>query len=156
MSRAKHASAPARQRAHSGFRATASAPTSSRRPTTPDERLHHVGVGLAGASTACRRGGWDARAARRAVGATATAAERGAQAVHREPGREARGSLDQPNERTSALKRARGEASWLVSLEALEARHRGIRRHDCLPDGDASDHQDLPNWVEGCLATTLG
>ena len=87
-----HASAPARQRAHSGFRATASAPTSSRRPTTPDERLHHVGVGLAGVSTAYLRGGWDDRAERCAIGAAATAAERGAQAVVAERGRVARGS----------------------------------------------------------------
>ena len=101
IGRVRHGSTAARQRAHSGFRAAASVLSSSRRLTTPDERVHHVVVGLAGASTACRRGGWDARAARRAVGATATAAEYGAQAVHREPGREARGSLDQPNERTS-------------------------------------------------------
>ena len=37
-----------------------------------------------------------------------SSAERYAQAVHRDPGREAQGSLDQPNERTSALKRALG------------------------------------------------
>ena len=58
--------------------------------------------------------------------AAATSAERGAQAMHRDPGREAQGSLDQPNERTSALKRALGRrvgySPW--TLEPLQARHR--------------------------------
>ena len=92
MSRAKHSSASARQRAHSSFRATASAPTSSSRHTAPDERGHTVLVELASASTACLRGGWDDRAERGAVGAAATAAELGAPAVVAERGRVARSS----------------------------------------------------------------
>ena len=87
-----HASARARQRAHSGFRAAASAPTSSRRPAAPDGRGHTELAGLAGASTTCLRGGWDDRAQRGADGAAATAAERGAPAVVAERGRVARGS----------------------------------------------------------------
>ena len=74
----------------------------------PNARVSHDAVGLAGASASYHRGGWEDRAARSAVNAAATSAERGAQAVHRDPGREAQGSLDQPNERTSALKRALG------------------------------------------------
>ena len=90
-------------------------PSSSHRPAEPDERVHNGLVGLAGASASYLRGGRQDRAARSAVNAAATAAERGAQAVHREPGREARGSLDQPNERTSALKRARGGELAIVA-----------------------------------------
>ena len=57
IGRVRHASTAARQRAHSVFRAAASVLSSGRRPTTPDERVHNVVVGLGGASTACRRGG---------------------------------------------------------------------------------------------------
>ena len=87
-----HASARARQRAHSGFRAAASVPSSGRRPAAPDERLHTVVVELAGASTAYLRGGREDRAERCAVGAAATAAERGVQAVVAERGLVTRGS----------------------------------------------------------------
>ena len=38
--------------------------SSGRRPTTPDERVHNFVVGLGGASTTCRRSGWDDRPAR--------------------------------------------------------------------------------------------
>ena len=105
IGRVRHASTAARQRAHSVFRAAASVLSSGRRPTTPDERVHNVVVGLGGASTACRRGGWDDRPARRAVGAAATAAERGAQAVANERGRDARGS------RCARIRRSRRSTS---------------------------------------------
>ena len=123
MSRAKHGSTAARQRAHPAFRATASVPSSSHRPAAPDERVYNGIVGLAGASASYRRGGREDRAARSAVNAAATSAERGAQAVHRDPGREAQGSLDQPNERTSALKRAPGRRGGYCRCSHFEARH---------------------------------
>ena len=101
-----HANAVAPQRAHPAFRAAASVPSSSRRAAAPDERVHNVPVGLAGANASYRHSGREDRAARSAVGAAAMAAERGAHAVTNERGREARGSLGQePNERTE---RARG------------------------------------------------
>ena len=91
----------------------------------PNARVSHDAVGLAGASASYHRGGWEDRAARSAVNAAATSAERGAQAVHRDPGREAQGSLDQPNERTSALKRALGRrVGYSPWLEPLQARQR--------------------------------
>ena len=105
IGRVRHASTAARQRAHSAFRAAASVLSSGRRPTTPDERVHNVVVGLGGACTACRRGGWDDRPARRAVGAVATAAERDAQAVANERGRDARGS------RCARIRRSRRSTS---------------------------------------------
>ena len=109
ISRAGHASTAAGQRAHRNFRAAASVLASGRRPTTPDERWHKVVVGLAGASTTSRRGGWEEGVARSAVGAAAKAAEGGAQAEDAERGRGTRSSLGQANERTSALKRL---AAW--------------------------------------------
>jgi hypothetical protein len=80
-------------------------PSNSRRAAAPDERVHNVPVGLAGANASYRHSGREDNAARSAVGAAAMAAERGAHAVTNERGREARGSLGQPNERTE---RARG------------------------------------------------
>ena len=86
-------------------------PSNSRRAAAPDERVHNVPVGLAGANASYRHSGREDNAARSAVGAAAMAAERGAHAVTNERGREARGSLGQPNERTErapeALKRPR-------------------------------------------------
>ena len=71
--------------------------------TTPEERVHNVVVGLAGASVTYLRGGWEEGVARSAVGAAAKAAEGGAQAEDAERGRGTRSSLGQANERTSAL-----------------------------------------------------
>ena len=96
------------QIANCRFKSAGSMLTCSQRLRMPNARVSHDAVGLAGASASYHRGGWEDRAARSAVNAAATSAERGAQAVHRDPGREAQGSLDQPNERTSALKRALG------------------------------------------------
>ena len=107
ISRIKHASAKAQQRAHSAFRVAASVPTSSHRLAAPDERVHTVVVGLAGTSAAYRRGCWEDRPARSAVDAAAVVSQHGALLARREPGNEAPGSLDQPNERTSALDRRR-------------------------------------------------
>ena len=69
----------------------------------PNDRGPHDAVGLASTSVAYLRSGWEEDVEHSAVGAVAMAAERGAQAVVAERGRESRGSLYQPNERTSAL-----------------------------------------------------
>ena len=105
ISKAGHASTGAGQRAHQIFRAAASVLSSGRRPTTPEERVHNVVVGLAGASVEYLRGGWEEGVARSAVGAAAKASERRAQAEDAEREHVMRGSLGPANERTSALKR---------------------------------------------------
>ena len=69
----------------------------------PNDRGPHDAVGLAGTSVAYLRSGWEEDVEHSAVGAVAMAAERGAQAVVAERGRESRGLLGQANERTSAL-----------------------------------------------------
>ena len=69
----------------------------------PNDRGPHDAVGLASTSVAYLRSGWEEDVEHSAVGAVAMAAERGAQAVVAERGRESRGLLGQANERTSAL-----------------------------------------------------
>ena len=113
---AMHASAAARQCAHSAFRAAASVPSSRHKPAALNERVHNVLVGLAVAIASYRRGGREDRAARRAVGAAATAVERGARAVVAERWRVARVSFRARKRALARPKRAK--------RPTLEAEHK--------------------------------
>ena len=100
ISRARHAKAMALQIASCRFKSAGSMLTCSQRMRMPNARSSHDVVGLAGASAAYLRNGWEEGGERSAVGAAAMAAKRGAHTVAEERGRVARGSRCAANERS--------------------------------------------------------